>query len=142
MVDVYLRTLIERVREYDVRGTGGSHACGVTVAGVVYCWGGNEFGQPGDGSRTNRLTPVPVMGGLTLRSVSAGTAHNCGISTNGDTYCWGLNNSGQLGAASGDTCSGLPCSTSPVKVGGGFAFESVSAGGSHVCGIAGGGELC
>ncbi len=26
----------------------------------IYCWGANQYGQLGDGSYTNRLTPVQV----------------------------------------------------------------------------------
>jgi alpha-tubulin suppressor-like RCC1 family protein len=39
----------------------GFHTCGVTAAHQVYCWGWNSAGQLGDGARTNRSTPVPVV---------------------------------------------------------------------------------
>jgi alpha-tubulin suppressor-like RCC1 family protein len=39
---------------------GTSHVCGVTVQGQVYCWGSNESGQLGDGSRIDRPVPTPV----------------------------------------------------------------------------------
>lgn len=38
------------------------HACGLSVAGKVYCWGGNASGQLGDGTSTDRPTPVLVTG--------------------------------------------------------------------------------
>ena len=41
--------------------TAGLHTCAVTTAGVVYCWGFNGDGQLGDGSTTDRLTPVRVV---------------------------------------------------------------------------------
>jgi alpha-tubulin suppressor-like RCC1 family protein len=34
------------------------HTCGVREAGALYCWGGNDEGQLGDGTRTARLEPV------------------------------------------------------------------------------------
>ncbi|MBW1757247.1 MAG: hypothetical protein JRJ80_13880 [Deltaproteobacteria bacterium] len=38
-----------------------AHTCGVTVEGVAYCWGNNQWGQLGDGSdRGNSFTPVRV----------------------------------------------------------------------------------
>ena len=39
-----------------------SHTCGVTTSGTVYCWGGNYYGQLGDRTTTDRLTPVLVLG--------------------------------------------------------------------------------
>jgi alpha-tubulin suppressor-like RCC1 family protein len=41
---------------------GGEHTCGKTGAGVAYCWGNNEFGQLGDGTQTDRVRPVAVVG--------------------------------------------------------------------------------
>jgi alpha-tubulin suppressor-like RCC1 family protein len=39
---------------------GAWHTCGVTTDGDVYCWGDNLNGQLGDGTTTQRTTPVPV----------------------------------------------------------------------------------
>src|SRR5687768_4472971 len=36
------------------------HTCGVTTDDRAYCWGINDNGQLGDGTTTQRLTPVPV----------------------------------------------------------------------------------
>ena len=37
---------------------GAFHMCGQSLERVWSCWGWNEWGQIGDGTRTNRLTPV------------------------------------------------------------------------------------
>jgi alpha-tubulin suppressor-like RCC1 family protein len=39
-------------------------ACAVTVADQAYCWGTNGAGELGDGTTTDRPTPVPVVGDM------------------------------------------------------------------------------
>jgi alpha-tubulin suppressor-like RCC1 family protein len=43
---------------------GDLHVCGVTTAGAVFCWGGNAFGQLGNGTTQDNPAPTPVVGGL------------------------------------------------------------------------------
>ncbi|HET7251694.1 MAG TPA: hypothetical protein VFI79_17755, partial [Gemmatimonadales bacterium] len=40
---------------------GGNSTCGVTPDGSIYCWGANGSGQLGDGTQTDRATPVRVV---------------------------------------------------------------------------------
>ena len=74
-----------------------AHTCGVTPANVAYCWGSNFYGQLGDGTKTRRLRPVRVLGGLAFRQVSGGADHTCGVTPTNAAYCWGRNFYGQLG---------------------------------------------
>lgn len=39
---------------------GNYHTCGMTADRRVYCWGSNDQGQLGDGTRTRRLVPTAV----------------------------------------------------------------------------------
>ena len=92
-----------------------SHTCAVTAAGSVKCWGWNaSFGQLGDGTYTNRSSPVQVTGITTgAASVSAGSHHTCALLADGTAKCWGCNNGrGQLGDG---TTTGR---NTPVTVGG------------------------
>jgi alpha-tubulin suppressor-like RCC1 family protein len=71
----------------------------------------NSNGQIGDGTLTQRTSPVIVAGGLGFLAVSAGGNHTCGVTTAG-VYCWGSNSMGQLGSG------GTTDSNAPVKVAG------------------------
>ena len=98
---------------------GNYHSCGVTVDDRAYCWGLNE-GRLGDGTTTQRLQPVPVVGGLRFRSVSVGDIHTCGVATDDRAYCWGAG--GLVG--DGTWTSRLQ----PVLVAGSIRFRQVDAG--------------
>lgn len=42
-------------------GSSGGHSCGLTTGARGYCWGSNSWGQVGDGTNVDRLTPTPVV---------------------------------------------------------------------------------
>ena len=77
--------------------TGRSHTCAVAADGRVRCWGANDSGQLGDGSRTTQLVPVPTKGAEDTVALSAGAGFSCALSSGGTASCWGLNSVGQLG---------------------------------------------
>jgi alpha-tubulin suppressor-like RCC1 family protein len=108
----------------------GHHTCALLESGDVKCWGHNAYGELGDNSGTNRLTPVSVQLEAKAISVSAGINHTCAVLETGDVKCWGFNNMGQLGDNS-VTTRFLPVLVSSL---GGKAL-SVSAGGYHTCAI-------
>ncbi len=94
----------------DVRATGG-YTCARKGDGTLWCWGGNDVGQLGDGSKENRSAPAPVPAlGANVAGVSVGIRHTCARKTDGTLWCWGGNDMGQLGDGTKvDT-------TSPVRV--------------------------
>ncbi|HEU5259982.1 MAG TPA: hypothetical protein VFU41_01020 [Gemmatimonadales bacterium] len=119
--------------------TGGSaEACGITADGRGYCWGNGGDARP-------------VAGGLTFRSLSAGrrdavnpgNEHACGVAVDGSAWCWGAHDAGQLGTEAtlptcfnGEIGHDYPCSNTPVRVAGGLALMTISAGGKHTCALA------
>jgi alpha-tubulin suppressor-like RCC1 family protein len=114
---------------------GWGHACALTAAGQVWCWGKNNSGQLGDGTRTDRATPVPVNALTGIVALTAGLGHTCALDGGGGAVqCWGSNSSGQLG--DGTTTDAL----TPVAVGGLAPAASVTAGLFHSCALTSGGE--
>jgi alpha-tubulin suppressor-like RCC1 family protein len=114
--------------------SGGSHVCGLDPAGNASCWGANEGGQLGDGTRSDRESPVPVRTELRLSTITAGVTHSCGLAGGGVPICWGQNLNGQIG--DGSRVDRL----TPVTVGGGVQFTSLVAGWNHTCGLSGNGN--
>ena len=85
----------------------GSNSYGFSLAvgsdGNAYAWGNNSCGQLGDGTRTNRTTPVMVKkpegvsADFTYVQVSAGWLYSLAVGSDGYAYAWGANSNGQLG---------------------------------------------
>lgn len=67
---------------------GDDHTCAI-IGGRVACWGHNEQGQMGDGTRALRSAPqwVPGVDGAT--AISAGGYHTCALLAGGKVKCWG-----------------------------------------------------
>jgi alpha-tubulin suppressor-like RCC1 family protein len=103
--------------------------CGLTTTGAAFCWGDNAAGQIGDGTKTARLTPTAVAGGLTFKSIAVGSAHTCAVAVNGDAYCWGTSFNGALG-------NGFHgAQLTPSRAAPGLTFARVVAGGEVTCGL-------
>src|SRR2546430_16131363 len=87
---------------------GFEHTCGLTTAGVAYCWGQGYAGKLGDGTTSDRSSPVLVAGGVRFVSLSAGGHHTCAVTAAGAAYCWGDNCYGQLGDRATDGPGTVP----------------------------------
>jgi alpha-tubulin suppressor-like RCC1 family protein len=71
------------------------HACARLHDGSLWCWGRNDSGQVGDGTRTDRDEPVHVADNVA--TFALGREHGCAVGTDGSVSCWGANEHGQLG---------------------------------------------
>ncbi len=112
---------------------GSFHTLALTSDGLIAAWGGNSFGQLGDGTTDHRDAPVFVntlgaLAGKTVVGISAGYFHSMALCSDGTLVSWGT---GPLGDGTSNN------STLPVVV----AVEGsalvgrtpiqVSAGSSH-----------
>jgi alpha-tubulin suppressor-like RCC1 family protein len=69
--------------------TGGTHTCALLADATVTCWGGNEWGELGDGTHTPHYTPENVQGLGDVTEIAAGFAQSCALVADGTIYCWG-----------------------------------------------------
>ena len=97
-----------------------NHACVVLADGSVYCWGGNDNGELGDGSTIEySSTPVQVNlpNGTTARQIDVSEYHSCAILNNGAVFCWGWNLYSVLGDGNdADTLVDLPANLVAVDL--------------------------
>jgi alpha-tubulin suppressor-like RCC1 family protein len=89
------------------------HACAVDGNGAVWCWGGNRFGQIGDGSTVYRDAPAATGLSAGMVDVSAGGTHSCARSAGGAVLCWGYDQYGQVGDGSRDPTRAAPVVSEP-----------------------------
>ncbi|MDD3144978.1 MAG: prepilin-type N-terminal cleavage/methylation domain-containing protein [Candidatus Gracilibacteria bacterium] len=110
---------------YDISGSGntsltftaskigdsfGSHTCILGTSGTVKCVGRNGYGQLGNGTITNSLAPVDVIGITNATFIDGGDTTNCALLSDKTVKCWGRGTGGQLG--NGTTVN----SSTPVSV--------------------------
>ena len=91
--------------------------------GQLYTWGYNQFGELGDGTTTQRTTPVTVTlgSGITPTAISAGSYHSMAIGNDGKLYMWGYNTQGELGDgttinSSIPVVTSLPSGATPIAI--------------------------
>ncbi|MCX6360476.1 MAG: Ig-like domain repeat protein [Armatimonadetes bacterium] len=75
----------------------GALAAHALAAGEVKAWGDNAFGGLGDGSTTNRSTPVATSGLTDVTAVAGGDGFSLALRYDSTVWAWGYNADGELG---------------------------------------------
>lgn len=141
---------------------GGYHTCAILENSKVKCWGLNNHGQLGQGTRTTynpdksiatnenigdeegemaSLQYVDLGGNRTAKAIVAGVYHTCTLLDNGKMKCWGDNTHGPLGIGDntgrkyliGDESGEMGDQLQVVPAGVGRKVASISAGGWNSC---------
>lgn len=84
------------------------HSCAV-CGGRVSCWGENQFGELGRGTRSyteSEAAPIAIDPALSFVEVGTSDAGGCAVTTTGRMFCWGDSWRGQVGT--GASAKNLP----------------------------------
>jgi len=114
------------------------HSCAIGGDGRLVCWGSNDEGELGRGTRWITPTPQPVTS-LTapVSAFGVGRYGACAIATTGELSCWGRNKEGQLGDNT------LISTVTPHVVASGLPeVDGVAVGAWHTCFWGGGIARC
>ncbi len=112
--------------------TGNAHSCAITGSGWMKCWGVNEYGQLGTGSKFSVQGAVDVQGLKgSVVSLVAGVSKSCALLSTGGAMCWGSNTTGALGDGSDAVERAAPVDV----VGLGSAAVDIGGTGHHTCAL-------
>ncbi len=120
---------------------GGLHTCALLETGAVRCWGGNDYGQLGQGNslpigdEPGEMPPPDVPLGEPAAYLFSGYTHTCARMVSGALRCWGNNEAGQLGIGTTNSVGDEPGEMPPPEVSVGGIVAQGAAGGEHTCAL-------
>jgi alpha-tubulin suppressor-like RCC1 family protein len=97
--------------------------------GIVWAWGRNQYGQLGDGTTVDRVTPVRVPGLAGVSAIGVGGYSAFAVTVAGEVFSWGRNHEGQLGIGSTSSTS-TPTHVAPLT-----RVWVLAAGAEHVLAV-------
>ncbi|AZZ37202.1 hypothetical protein CIK05_10530 [Bdellovibrio sp. qaytius] len=129
--------------------TGTNATCAILDNSTMKCWGGNGYGQLGQGHTNNlgdgagemgdNLPAINLGTGRTVKQIAMRQSHVCALLDNSSVKCWGYNNAGQLGQGHtnnlGDDASEMGDSLSAINLGTSRTAVAVSVGNFHSCAL-------
>lgn len=115
--------------DWDTFDAGWSHTLALKDDGALWAWGDNSYGQLGDGSTTDRYTPVQIGSSAWIKISAAGQSNGTsyGIKAAGTLWSWGYNVNYELGIGSSD----FNPHPDPILIDADTIWMDVSGGGSH-----------
>ena len=125
------------------------HTCALLNDGTAKCWGGNDYGQLGQGNTNgigdganemgDNLNAINLGTGKTVVQLVTGTYHTCALLNDGSAKCWGRNNKGQLGQGHtndiGDGANEMGDNLPAIDLGTGKIAVQLAVGVYHTCAL-------
>jgi alpha-tubulin suppressor-like RCC1 family protein/phosphoheptose isomerase len=111
---------------------GTSNTFGIKNDGTLWAWGRNNYGRLGDGTTTDRFSPVQIGTANNWKGIAASDDFTVGLKTDGTLWGWGSNYYGGFGDGTSGTVTNK---NTPTQIGTATNWQSISAGLSHTVGL-------
>lgn len=127
-------------------GAGQHHFMAITSDGILVAWGYNDEGQIGDGTTTQRASPVAVdtsgvLSGRQIVSIAGGIYHTLALTSDGTLYSWGLNGAFHLLGDGSGASSLVPVAVDMTGALAGKVVTQIAAAEDHNLVLTSDGEL-
>ena len=83
--------------EFVAIDAGWMHTLALKADGTVWAWGGNRYGQLGDGTAVDSPCPVQVTGLQEVKAIAAGGVFSMALKRDGTVWAWGDNYTRECG---------------------------------------------
>lgn len=123
--NVLVPTQVGTESNWKTASLGHEQSLAIKLDGTLWAWGGNSYGELGDGSTTKKNIPVQIGNETNWKSVSADYFNSYAIKNNNTLWGWGDNSYYQFGNNS--TIS----STSPIQIGNETNWKYIMPGAYH-----------
>jgi uncharacterized protein YjdB len=92
-------TMVGTATDWKAASGGYDHTLAVKTDGTLWRWGGNYYGQQGDGNgfHWSRRSPIQLGTDTDWKAVAAGWSASMALKADGTLWVWGRNEDGELG---------------------------------------------
>jgi alpha-tubulin suppressor-like RCC1 family protein len=126
-VHQFIPTPVNNAKDIVAIAAGGNHSLALKSNGTLLSWGGDTFGQLGDGgNNTDQPEPVAIIGAENIIAIATGGRHSLALKSDGTLLAWGGDDVGQLGNIATNATE-----SSPIQVSGASDIIAIAAGSSH-----------